>query len=173
MSWGLAVWAGLLALLAAALAVTRPNAVHALLFVLAALVCLSGAFFALGAGFAGAIQLLIYAGAIVAVFVFVVMTIDVSPERLVEERARLRAAWPAPAALAALALIPIGAALTLGAAVEGAPAAVSTKALGLLMFGEWAVITELASLLLLASLMGVRHLGRRRRRADACGEEGA
>lgn len=163
MSWGLALWAGAAALAASALAVTRPNVVHALLCLLAALVALGGAFFALGADFAGAIQLLIYAGAVVAVFVFVVMTIDASPERLAEARAGLRATWRLPAALAAAALLPILGALLLGHGTPGAPAPSGAAELGLLMFGDWAVATELATLLLLAGLMGVRLLGRRPR----------
>lgn len=169
MSWLLATWAGALALLAALVAVTRPNIVHALLFLLAALIALGAAFFALAADFAGAIQLLIYAGAIVALFVFVVMTVDASPDKLAEERARIRAAWKGPALLAGLALVPILVALLAAPLDGGAPAPATAAALGSLMFGPWAVVTELATLLLLAGMIAVRHIGRRhpRRAPDA------
>ena len=161
MSWIAAIWAAFAALLAAGLAVTRPSVVHGLLFLLAALICLGMAFFALAANFAGAIQLLIYAGAVTAVFVFVVMTIEAGPEALAEERRRLKAAWPAPAAVTGIAVLPILAGLGFGEADPGTPAAVGAREVGLLMFGDWAVLTELVTLLLLAALIGVHHLGRR------------
>jgi len=43
---------------------------------------------------------------------------------------------------------------------------VTVQALGALLFGPWAVVVELASSLLLAGLIGVRHLGRRSGRRD-------
>lgn len=162
MSWGVAIWAGAMAVLAAGLAVTRPSPVHALLLVLAALVAIAVAFFALDAAFAGAIQLLIYAGAVVAVFVFAVMTVEAGPEAMAEERARLRAAWPLPTAIAAAAFLPILMGLGTGRTPEGASGETGVAALGALMFGPWAVATELLSLLLIAGMIGVRALWRRR-----------
>lgn len=161
MSWLLATLAGAVGLGCAILAVTRPNVVHALLWLVAALLALAAAFFALGAPFAGAIQILVYAGAVVAVFVFVVMTVDTSGTSLARERAELSAAWKVPAAVALLAVLPA----SLGALVDGAgsgtPAPTGSAELGLLLFGPWSVATELASLLLLAALLGARHLSRR------------
>lgn len=162
MSWAVAILAGALALAAALLAVTRDAVVHGLLLLLAALVALAVAFFALAAPFAGAIQLLVYAGAVVAVFVFVVMTVEAGPEARARERALLAGAWQVPAAVAALALV--GMVAGLGGGGAGAPAPSGAAALGLLMFGDWAVATELVSLLLIAGLIGVRALGRKARR---------
>ncbi len=161
MSWGLAIWASALALAAAALAVTRDSVVHALLLLLAALVALGVAFFALASPFAGAIQLLIYAGAVVAVFVFVIMTVEAGPEARARERALLAGAWRWPAVVAVAALVPM--LIGLGGAEEGTPGGVGAAELGLLMFGEWAVATELVSLLLIAGLIGVRALSRKGR----------
>jgi NADH-quinone oxidoreductase subunit J len=164
MSWGLAIWAGALALAAAVAAVTRDSVVHALLFLLGALVALGVAFFALAAPFAGAIQLLIYAGAVVAVFVFVVMTVEAGPEARARERALLAGAWRWPALVAALAFLPI--LVGLGRGGPGTPGPAGAAELGLLMFGNWAVATELVSLLLIAGMIGVRALGRKRSAED-------
>jgi len=162
MSWIAATLSGSLALAAMLIAVTRPNAVHALLFFAAALVALATAFFALSAPFAGAVQLLVYAGAVVAVFVFVVMTIDTSEKALAAERALFSGSWRAPAALAALAVLPVAVMALAGVgAGPGTVVEIAPRDLGLLLFGPWAVVTELASLLLLAGLLGVRHLARR------------
>ena len=164
MSWALAIWAGLLALAAAIAAVTRPSPVHALLLLLAALIALGVAFFALAAPFAGAIQLLIYAGAIVAVFVFVVMTVDAGPEARAAERETMRGTWRVPAAVALLAVLPVLVGLGGAETAPVTPAPVTAQALGLTMFGSWAVATELVSLLLIAGMIGVRVLSRRRAR---------
>ncbi|MBN2629626.1 MAG: NADH-quinone oxidoreductase subunit J [Rhodobacteraceae bacterium] len=154
---------GTLALVSAALAVTRPSVVHGLMWLVAALLSLAATFFALGAGFAGAVQILIYAGAILAVFVFVVMTFDASPPALARERLRLKQAarWPL---LMVLALgLPLAFGLWGGAVATGlAPGGrVPVQAVGGLLFGPWAVAVEIASFLLIAALLGARHLVRR------------
>ena len=155
----LALWCATVALASAVIAVTRPAIVHTLCWLVAALLALAAAFFALGATFAGAVQVLIYAGAIVAVFVFVVMTADATPETLARERERLKDGWQRPAAAVILVALPLVAGLGEGRAQ---PAAEPAPALGALLFGPWAVAVELGSGLLLAALMGARHLGRRR-----------
>lgn len=162
MTTSLALLPAALSLVACALAVTRPNVVHALIWLVAALLGLAATFFALGAGFAGAVQILIYAGAIMAVFVFVVMTVDSGPDAIAAEQSRIARAWPLPA-LAALALLAI-LALQLrpdDAGLTPAGGAVSARAVGALLFGPWAVAVEVAGFLLLAALLGARNLGRR------------
>lgn len=155
-----ALWCAAVALGSAILAVTRPAIVHALIWLVAALLSLAACFFALGASFAGAVQVLIYAGAIVAVFVFVVMTADASPEALARERARLAQSWKRPAAAVILVATPLVAGLGGGAPTGASDPGHDT--LGAVLFGPWALAVELASGLLLAALMGARHLGRRR-----------
>jgi NADH-quinone oxidoreductase subunit J len=156
------LWCATAALVSAALAVTRPNVVHGLIWLVATLLSLAAAFFALGAAFAGAVQILVYAGAILAVFVFVVMTYDSAPEALARERARLAAAWRLPAAVVAAVALPL--ALGLWGAPDAPAAAlaeVPARRVGALLFGPWALAVEIASCLLLAALLGARHLGRK------------
>jgi NADH-quinone oxidoreductase subunit J len=149
------------ALAAAVVALSRPNAVHAVLWVVAALLALAGAFLALGAGFAGAVQIVVYAGAVLVVFVFVVLTLDLTPAAVARERARLPRPPLVPVLAAVLVAAPILAGLVRlrAAPVEGAAA--SPQAVGALLFGPWALAVELVSFLLLAGLVGVRHVGRR------------
>jgi NADH-quinone oxidoreductase subunit J len=154
-----ALWAGVVALLAAVFAVTRATIVHALMWLVALLLILAAVFFALGAGFAGAMQILVYAGAIVAVFVFVVMTVESGQAAEELERSRLAGAWRGAALLAALVLLPLLAGLPAGAVDPVLP--VTARAVGALLFGPWALAVELASFLLLAALLGARHLARR------------
>lgn len=156
-----AVIAGAVALIAAALAVTRASIVHGLMCLVAALVALAMAFFALGAGFAGSLQILIYAGAILVVFVFVVMTVDDKPEALALERERLKQSWFYPVIVVLLVSAPFVLGLPGDVVAPGAPASVAARRVGALLFGPWAIAVEIASFLLLAALLGARHLGRR------------
>ena len=155
------LWPGAIALLAALMVVTRTSIVHALMYLVAMLLALAAVFFALGAGFAGALQILIYAGAIVAVFVFVVMTVDSTAETRALETARLRRGWRGPALLVALLLLPLFGGLA-RTAVSAVP--VPVRAIGALLFGPWAIAVELASFLLLGALLTARHLARREER---------
>ncbi|MCG6205098.1 NADH-quinone oxidoreductase subunit J [Rhodopseudomonas sp. HC1] len=159
MSLSLALYAGAFALVSAALAVTRPNAVHALLYLVVMLLALSVCFFALGAAFAAVLLIMIYAGAIVVLFVFVVMTLPTSPEASARERLTLRGAWPLPLLMSALVVAPFVFG-QFGISANTVAAPVSAQEVGRLLFGPWAVAIELASLLLLAGLIGVRHIGR-------------
>lgn len=52
------------------------NPVHALLYLIISLLAISGVFFSLGAYFAGALEIIVYAGAIMVLFVFVVMMLN-------------------------------------------------------------------------------------------------
>ncbi|UYO43877.1 NADH-quinone oxidoreductase subunit J [Rhodopseudomonas palustris] len=159
MSSLLAIYAGAFALISAALSVTRPNAVHSLLYLVVTLLALAVCFFALGAAFAAVLLIMIYAGAIVVLFVFVVMTLPISPEAIARERALLRRAWPLPVLMSVLIVAPFVFG-EIGLKATGQPAPVSAQEVGKLLFGPWALAVELASLLLLAGLIGVRHIGR-------------
>jgi NADH-quinone oxidoreductase subunit J len=159
MSAALAIWAGSFALISAALSVTRPNAVHALLYLVVTLLALAVAFFALGAAFAAVLLIMVYAGAIVVLFVFVVMTLPITTESMIRERAALRRAWPLPLAMSVAVVVPfVFGEFALRATFSPAP--VTARHVGQLLFGPWALVIELASLLLLAGLIGVRHIGR-------------
>ncbi len=160
-----AIWAASLGLISATLAVTRPNVVHALMWLVAALVSIAAAFFAFGADFAGAVQVLIYAGAILAVFVFVVMTVDASREAMALERRRLRAAWRLPTLVIVLVLLPLMLGLSGSLVGAGTPGTVRVQQLGTMLFGPWSIAVEAAGFLLMAALLGARRLSRRDHRS--------
>ena len=64
----------------ALLAVTRRNPVHSMLWVLALFLHVAGIFLLLGAEFLAAVQVIVYAGAILIFYIFVVMLLDVPAE---------------------------------------------------------------------------------------------
>ncbi|MCS5932853.1 NADH-quinone oxidoreductase subunit J [Klebsiella pneumoniae subsp. pneumoniae] len=72
---------GLIAILATLRVVTHTNPVHALLYLIISLLAIAGVFFSLGAYFAGALEIIVYAGAIMVLFVFVVMMLNLAAPR--------------------------------------------------------------------------------------------
>ena len=153
--------AATIALLATGLALTRANAAHALIYLIVSLLAVAVVFFLVGAPFAAALEIVIYAGAIMVLFVFVIMMLNVGEEGIARERVWLSGRnWIVPGILAALLL------LELILALRHAPAttsgiAVTPKEVGLALFGPYVLAVEIASMLLLSALVGAYHLGRR------------
>src|SRR5580765_4258266 len=75
----------------AVLAVTRRNPVHAMLWVLALFLHVAGIFLLLGAEFLAAVQVIVYAGAILIFYLFIVMLLDLPDEQV---RPRFGKYWP-------------------------------------------------------------------------------
>jgi NADH-quinone oxidoreductase subunit J len=154
------------------LAVTRRNPVHSMLWVLVLFLHVAGIFLLLGAEFLAAVQVIVYAGAILVFYLFVLMLLDLPG---VEAQPRFGKHWPLAAAgavgFAALAFlthvaIPGSAAGrdSAGAGATGeVPAAMdSLSEVGRAMFGPFALPFEIAGLVLLAAIVGAVVLSRRR-----------
>src|ERR1700747_3634041 len=97
--------AGILAIIATLLAITRHHAVHALLYLIVSLLAVAVDFYTLGAPFVAALEIRIYAGAIMVLFVFVVMMLNVADHAMEVERYSLKPSnWFGPPLLAFLLL---------------------------------------------------------------------
>jgi len=141
--------------------ITRLNAVHALVYLIISLLAVAVIFYTLGAPFAAALEIIIYGGAIMVLFVFVVMMLNLGPATLEQERGWLRPQmWFGPSLLVIILLAELiyligWAHPSVGGKVVG------PKQLGLTLFGPYLLGVELASMLLLAGLVGAYHLGLR------------
>ena len=154
--------AALVAVFSTLMVVTRLNAVHALLYLIVSLLAVALIFFILGAPFAAALEVIVYAGAIVVLFVFVVMMLNLGEAALAQESRWLRpGTWLGPALLAAVLLAELGYLLAgAGGAIAGRTM-VDSKTVGIVLYGPYLLAVELASMLLLAGLVAAYHLGRR------------
>jgi NADH-quinone oxidoreductase subunit J len=151
----------IVAVLATARVVTCTRAVHALLYLIVSLLAVAIVFYVLGAPFAAALEALIYAGAIMVLFVFVVMMLNLGEEAAQRERQWLAAGtWIGPAILAAILLAQLLVMLWRGAVSGAVAAVVGPREVGALLFGPYLLAVELASMLLLAGLVAAYHLGR-------------
>ena len=155
--------AGFVTLISAILAISRTNASHALIYVVVTLLAIAVIFFLLGSPFAAALQIVVYAGAIVVLFLFVVMMLNLGKSAAVQEKALLtKGIWRVPAIMT-LALF----AVMLFALLDGDHRDVAEfrmiepKEVGIALYTKYVLAVELAGLLLLASLVGAYHLGRR------------
>ncbi len=155
--------AAAIAIIATALVVTMPSAIHALLYLIVSLLAVAVVFYVLGAPFAAALEVIVYAGAIMVLFIFVMMMLNLGRAgAAAQERAWLSPTmWIGPAVLAALLLAELVYVLTHAVAAGGV--AVDSRQVGALLFGPYLLGVELASMLLLAALVGAYHLGWRDR----------
>jgi NADH-quinone oxidoreductase subunit J len=169
----MAITAGLIAFsyLAAAsiasafLAVTRRNPVHSMLWVLALFLHVAGIFLLAGAEFLAAVQIIVYAGAILVFYLFFLMLLDLPSE---VAGSRFGRHWPLAAAagllfgVGAWYAIEPGLAPAVPPASAGLPRPGNIATVGALLFGEFALPFEIASLILLVAIIGAVVLAKRR-----------
>jgi NADH-quinone oxidoreductase subunit J len=151
------------AVLATLMVITRLNAVHALLYLVVSLLAVAVIFYILGAPFAAALEIIIYAGAIMVLFVFVVMMLNLGPATIEQERQWVSSGmWAGPSLLSIILLGELVYLLLFSPQLgDHGPSAIGPKQVGVQLFGPYLIGVELASVLLLPGLIGAYHLGRR------------
>jgi NADH-quinone oxidoreductase subunit J len=153
--------AGILAVVATLLAITQRHAVHALLYLIVSLLAVAVDFYALGAAFVAALEIMIYAGAIMVLFVFVVMMLNVAEHAMEVEHEWLKPGnWIGRSVLMLILLGELAYSAVTSSSTTSFANAVSPKQVGVALFGTYWIGVELASLLLMAGLVGAFHLGR-------------
>ncbi len=150
------------AVLSTAAAITRLNAVHALLYLIVSLLAVAVIFYTLGAPFVAALEVIVYAGAIMVLFVFVVMLLNLGPQTVAQERQWLSPGiWIGPAFLAVILIAELMYVVMGPAGASGVGKVVEPNQVGAALFGPYVLGAELASFVLLAGLVGAHHLGRK------------
>jgi NADH-quinone oxidoreductase subunit J len=154
--------AAVVAVVATIMVISRLNAVHALLYLIVSLLSVALIFFLLGAPFAAALEVIIYAGAIMVLFVFVIMMLNLGKEATAQENRWLTPRmWIGPGILSFILLIELLYLLTAQSSGLSNAKVVEPKQVGSTLFGPYLLAAELAAMLLLAGLVGANHLGRR------------
>lgn len=153
--------AAAIAIVASLRVITDTNPVHALLYLVVSLLAVAMIFFALGAPFAGVLEMIVYAGAIMVLFVFVVMILNLGAAIDEQERKWLSPkAWIGPSFLSLALLIELIVSINPGFETTAELKTVSAKEVGIALFGPYVLAVELASMLLLAAMVAAWHLGR-------------
>jgi NADH-quinone oxidoreductase subunit J len=152
-------------LVATTFVITRLNASHALIYLIVSLLAMAVIFYLLGAPFAAALEVVIYAGAIMVLFVFVVMMLNQGRSGVDQERAFVNPRmWIGPTILTSVLFLELMYTLAGNSNISSGKV-VEPKTIGIALFGPYVIAVELASVMLLAALVGAFHFGRRYMRA--------
>lgn len=153
--------AALIAIVATAMALTRTKAVHALLYLVVSLLAVAVIFYLVGAPLIAALEAIVYAGAIMTLFIFVVMMLNLGPASERQERAWLTpATWIGPSALSFILLVEFAIVFsTIDAPIE--PISIAPAQVGMALFTEYLLGVQLAGMTLMAAVIGAYHLGKR------------
>lgn len=155
--------AGTLALLTAITAVTRKNAIHALLYVIMSLLSVSIIFYILGAPFMAALEIIIYAGAIMVLFIFVIMMLNVGLEIKQEEKWQPAKLWVGPLIIATALLVLFIIAFNTMKNEQASGIIVGPEQVGYSLFTTYLLGVEITGVLLMVGIIGAYHLGRQRK----------
>ena len=141
--------------------ILKRNPIHGALFLVVNLACVAVLYLSLGAEFLAAAQVIVYAGAIMVLFVFAIMVLIPGKEET----------GPDPRRRVRILALPVGALLFILLAMiltsrRGGPTPPnpggSAESLGRLLFTDYLFPFELTSVLLLAAMVGVLVLARRK-----------
>lgn len=151
------------ALLATLLCITRRNPVHAVVFLINAFFALALMFYLLGAPLIAAWEVIVYAGAIMILFLFVIMTLELSPGP--KGPALSRRQWAPVLLLFLLLLTSAGLILTFDPAGRAGVAHfhAAPRSFGAALFSRYGLAVEIVSFQLLFAAAGAYYLGRRRK----------
>jgi NADH-quinone oxidoreductase subunit J len=151
------------------LVITRRNPVHSVMWMLLLFFHIAGMYLFLNAEFIAAIQVIVYAGAILVLFLFVVLLLNLKEELLT---ARFEASWPAAMAIATAIFAGLAASLWYFVTGQQGTYTVDliqkvthTKALGQVLYTEYLFPFEIASLILLIAVIGAIVLAKKHMRS--------
>ncbi len=159
---------GAVAVVASLLVIGQRNPIYSVLLLIASFGALSGLYVLLNAPFVAVIQIIVYAGAIMVLFLFVVMLLNAPHEDTDYDERVHPLLRPGPmrfgAALAVLLVVELVWALSQsgGAAPAFAtPGIASVRAIGRTLFTDYAFAFEVTSVLILVAMVGAVVLARR------------
>jgi len=149
------------------LVVTRKNPVHSIMWMLVLFIHIAGLYLFLNAEFMAAIQIIVYAGAILVLFLFVIMMLNLRKEETVK---KYQAQWPVGAGigiiLAVFLVSILGKIAVLPSldkySIEAIKAEGSMMTIGKVMYTEFLLPFEIASILLLVAIIGAVVLAKKR-----------
>ena len=157
--------ASAIAVLATIMVITRYNMVHALIYLIISFLAISIVLFVLGAPFIAALEIIIYAGAIVVLIIFVIMMLNLRQETVDQEKTWLtKEIYIVPAILSVILLAEIVYIITSGETTMLDQPTIDATAVGLSLYGPYVIGVELSGILLMSGIVGAYHLGRQKKK---------
>ncbi len=156
--------AAAVAIISTIMAISGRNAIHSLLFLILSLLAISVIFYLLSAPFIAALEVIIYAGAIMVLFIFVTMMLNIGLERETEKKWLRPRMWIVPSILSAVLLIDLILAIKSVPAIPSVKEAIMPKQVGISLFSTYLLAVEIAAILLMAGVIGAYHLGSQKKK---------
>ncbi|MFZ6013034.1 MAG: NADH-quinone oxidoreductase subunit J [Bacteroidota bacterium] len=156
---------GAIAVLATIMVITRYNMIHALLYLVVSFLAVAVVFFVLGAPFIAALEIIIYAGAIVVLIIFAIMMLNLKQEAVEEEKKWLTPEiFIGPSILSIMLLAELVFVMLSGETTAMHDQTLDSKAVGMSLYGPYVIGVELSGILLMSGIVGAYHLGRQKKK---------
>lgn len=155
-----------LALISAIMVITRRNAVHSVIWLIVTLFSVAGIFLMLHAEFLFAVQIILYVGGIMVLFLFVIMLVNLDK---VAKQQQFNRQWALALFTSVILLAELGYGIyqsrhgfTLAPATAVPQAEGNTQAVAMALYQNYMLPVEIASLLLLVAMMGAVIMAKRK-----------
>ena len=157
--------ASAIAIIATVMVITRHNLIHALLYLVVSFLAIAVVFYLLGASFIAALEIIIYAGAIVVLIIFVIMMLNLKAEAVEQERQWMKGGiLVGPAILSLVLLVELFYIISQVGVTGQEHHVVDAKAVGISLYGPYVIGVELSGILLMSGIVGAYHLGRQKKK---------
>lgn len=157
--------AATIAVLATIMVITRYNMIHALMYLVVSFLAIAIVFFVLGAPFIAALEIIVYAGAIIVLIIFAIMMLNLRAESVEEEKQWLtKDVFIGPSILSLILLAEMIYIIATSESAGAAQRMVDAKAVGMSLYGPYVIGVELSGILLMAGIVGAYHLGRQKKK---------
>ena len=153
------------AIAATIMVITRYHPVHALLYLVVSFLAIAMLFLSIGAPFVAVLEIILYAGAIIVLLIFVVMMLNLGTDTAQQEKQWLQPkVWIGPSVLALVLLGEMVMLLIKGNIASMNVPVVEVKKVSLSLYREYVIAVELAGFLLMAGIVGAAHIGKHKKR---------
>ncbi|MDI3320971.1 NADH-quinone oxidoreductase subunit J [Pinibacter soli] len=155
----------IVAIAATVMVITRHQPVHALLYLVVSFLGVAMIFLSLGAPFVATLEIILYAGAIIVLFIFVVMMLNLGRESAIQEKQWMQPkTWIGPSILTVILLAELLLLIVMGGSTTIPQQTVDLKKIPLSLYGEYIIAVELTGFLLMAGIVGAAHIGRHKKK---------
>ncbi len=156
--------AALASIISTLMMVIRKNAVHSLLWLIVSLFSVSVVMFVIGAPFIAALEVIIYAGAIMVLFIFVIMMLNIGNQQQTKKLLWWKT-WLVPSIVSLVLLAEMIYMISAQPDQAMGSEMVFPKDVGSLLFSKYILVAELAAFQLMAGIIGAYHLGQKEQKS--------
>ncbi len=154
-----------ISIVSSVMVITGKNAVHALLYLVASLLSAAFIFYLLGSPFIAALEVIIYAGAIMVLFIFVVMMLNLGKDEEKQEQNWMKPKiWIGPSFFVAILFVEFLIMLSGSGGFYFHSVKINPQQVGTSLFTTYILGVEISAMLLMSGIVGAYHIGKRKKK---------